>query len=203
MSSEFEKLDQREIWRGHVVEVRVERFRHADGVVVERDNMHHPGAVAIVAVDDEHVWLVRQPREICGVPDLLELPAGKLDVAGEPPLETAKRELAEEIGKAAASWEPLTGFFTSCGFSDERLELKPRDRPQRRPAAGGRRGRADRDRPLAAGEARRRDRRHAGRQDADRPAAAPAQAARLTTRSAGRSVAAGRSGRDGGEGDLR
>jgi ADP-ribose pyrophosphatase len=121
--SAFEKLDQRTIWSGHVVEVRVERFRHADGAVVERDNMHHPGAVAIVAVDDEHVWLVRQPREICGVPDLLELPAGKLDVAGEPPLETAKRELAEEIGKAADRWEPLTGFFTSCGFSDERLEL--------------------------------------------------------------------------------
>ena len=123
MSSRFEKLGQREIWRGHVVEVRVERFRHEDGAEVERDNMHHPGAVGIVAVDDEHVWLVRQPREICGVPDLLELPAGKLDVQGEPPLETAKRELAEEIGKAAEWWEPLTGFFTSCGFSDERLEL--------------------------------------------------------------------------------
>lgn len=121
--TEFEKLGQETIWKGHVVEVRVERFRHADGAVVERDNMHHPGAVAIVAVDDEHVWLVRQPREICGVGDLLELPAGKLDVAGEPPLETAKRELAEEIGKAAEQWEPLKGFFTSCGFSDERLEL--------------------------------------------------------------------------------
>lgn len=103
--------------------MRVERFRHEDGAEVERDNMHHPGAVGIVAVDDEHVWLVRQPREICGVLDLLELPAGKLDVDGEPPLETAKRELAEEIGKAATTWEPLKGFFTSCGFSDERLEL--------------------------------------------------------------------------------
>jgi 8-oxo-dGTP pyrophosphatase MutT (NUDIX family) len=121
--TEFEKMGQQTIWKGHVVEVRVERFRHADGTVVERDNMHHPGAVGIVAVDDEHVWLVRQPREICGVGDLLEIPAGKLDVQGEPPLETAKRELAEEIGKAAETWQPLHSFFTSCGFSDEQLHL--------------------------------------------------------------------------------
>ncbi len=119
----FERVGSETIWRGHVVEVRVERYRHDDGEVVERDNMHHPGAVGIVAVDDEHVWLVRQPREITGIPDLLELPAGKLDVAGEPPLETARRELAEEIGKAADTWEELPGFFTSCGFSDERLQL--------------------------------------------------------------------------------
>lgn len=123
MSSEFEKLRHETIWRGHVVEVRVEHFRHADGTVVDRDNMHHPGAVGVVAHDDEHVWLVRQPREICGVPDLLEVPAGKLDVSGEPPEKTARRELAEEIGKAATTWEPLKSFFTSCGFSDEKLHL--------------------------------------------------------------------------------
>lgn len=123
MSSAFEQVSSETIWRGHVVEVRVEQFRHEDGTVVDRDNMHHPGAVGIVAHDDEHVWLVRQPREICGVPDLLELPAGKLDVAGEPPEQTARRELAEEVGKAAEQWEPLKSFFTSCGFSDEQLHL--------------------------------------------------------------------------------
>ncbi|HEY4280113.1 MAG TPA: NUDIX hydrolase [Conexibacter sp.] len=123
MSSRFERIGIEPIWRGHVVEVRVERFRHEDGAIVERDNMHHPGAVAIVAHDDAHVWLVRQPREICGIPDLLEIPAGKLDIAGEAPLKTAHRELAEEVGKAAETMEPLTAFFTSCGFSDERLHL--------------------------------------------------------------------------------
>jgi ADP-ribose pyrophosphatase len=123
MSSEFERIGIRPIWKGHVIDVRVETFRHEDGAVVERDNVHHPGAVGIVAYDDDHVWLVRQPREICGVPDLLEIPAGKLDVAGEPPSKTAHRELAEEIGKAAETMEPFTSYFTSCGFSDERLHL--------------------------------------------------------------------------------
>ena len=60
----------------------------------------------MVAHDGEHVWLVRQPREAIGEPDLLELPAGKLDEEGEAPLDCAKRELAEEIGKAAEHWEP-------------------------------------------------------------------------------------------------
>ena len=62
---------------------------------------------------------MRQPREAVGVPDLLEIPAGKLDVEGEEPLEAAKRELAEEIGKAAEEWEHLHTFFTSPGFTDE------------------------------------------------------------------------------------
>ena len=83
----------------------------------------HPGSVAVVAHDGEHVWLVRQPREATGVPDLLELPAGKLDVEGETPLECGRRELAEEIGKAAASWEHLTACFTSPGFTDEQCHV--------------------------------------------------------------------------------
>ena len=74
-----------------------------------------------VIVDSEQVWLTRQPREVAGLQASLEIPAGKRDVDGEPPLETAKRELAEEIGKQAASWEELKVFFTSPGFSDERV----------------------------------------------------------------------------------
>ena len=66
---------------------------------------------------------MRQPREAIGVPDLLEIPAGKLDVEGEDPLETAKRELAEEIGKQAEHWEPLGSFYTSPGFTDEEVHL--------------------------------------------------------------------------------
>ena len=78
--------------------MRIDSFRYADGEPAEREVVAHPGAVAIVAHDDEHVYLVRQPREAVGEPALLELPAGKLDVEGETPLECAQRELAEEIG---------------------------------------------------------------------------------------------------------
>jgi 8-oxo-dGTP pyrophosphatase MutT (NUDIX family) len=66
---------------------------------------------------------VRQPREAIGVPDLIELPAGKLDEEGEEPLDTAKRELAEEIGKAAEHWEHLSTIYTSPGFSDEQVYI--------------------------------------------------------------------------------
>ena len=85
--------------------------------------MEHPGAVAVVAHDGERLFLVRQPREAVGEPDLLELPAGKLDEEGESPLETAKRELAEEIGKGARTWTHLTSFYTSPGFADEECHV--------------------------------------------------------------------------------
>lgn len=124
LSHGFVRTASETIWSGHIGEVRIERYRHdGDDHDVTRENVHHPGAVAIVACDDEHVWLVRQPREICGERSLLEVPAGKLDVAGEPPLECARRELAEEAGKAADSWEHLKSIYTSPGFTDERIEI--------------------------------------------------------------------------------
>jgi ADP-ribose pyrophosphatase len=108
---------------GRMVRVGIERFRYDDGTEVRREKVWHPGAVGIVALDDEHVWLTRQPREVIGDSASLEIPAGKLDVEGESPLETAKRELAEEIGKRAAGWEEIKVFYTSPGFSDERVWL--------------------------------------------------------------------------------
>jgi 8-oxo-dGTP pyrophosphatase MutT (NUDIX family) len=69
------------------------------------------------------VWLTRQPREVVGARASLEIPAGKLDVPGEPPLDTAKRELAEEIGQQAARWRELFSFYSSPGFTDERVTL--------------------------------------------------------------------------------
>ena len=108
-------------WRGKIAEVRVERFRHADGEEVTREVIAHQGAVGVVAYDDENVWLVRQPREAVATPDLLEVPAGKLDVEGEEPRATAERELAEEIGKCAERWREIKGFYTSPGFTDERV----------------------------------------------------------------------------------
>lgn len=123
MSSRFRQTGSDTKYEGEVVAVHVRAFRHEDGEEVTREVVEHPGAVGIVAHDGERVFLVRQPREAVGVPDLLEIPAGKLDEEGEAPLDTAKRELAEEIGKAAAQWEHLCSFFVSPGITDEEVHL--------------------------------------------------------------------------------
>lgn len=119
----FELIGEEVAWEGHIVRAGTQRFRHADGEEVTRDKVWHPGAAGILAVDQTHVWLTRQPRESAGLPASLEVPAGKLDVPGESPLEMAQRELSEEIGKQAARWRELFAFFTSPGFSDERVWL--------------------------------------------------------------------------------
>jgi 8-oxo-dGTP pyrophosphatase MutT (NUDIX family) len=121
--SEFQRLGEQTTWQGKIIRVGVETFRHADGQEVTREKVWHPGAVGILAVDFSHVWLTRQPREAVDDFASLEIPAGKLDVPGEPPLETAKRELAEEIGKRAERWREIKSFYTSPGFSDERVWL--------------------------------------------------------------------------------
>lgn len=87
-----------------------------------RTAVRHPGAVAVVAVRGDDVLLIRQYRAPVDKL-LLELPAGKLDVAGEPPGETAARELEEEIGYRPRSLERVGEFFTTPGFSDERMIL--------------------------------------------------------------------------------
>ena len=121
--SRFEQVNSELKWEGAIVRVGIERFRYSDGKEVSREKVWHPGAVGILAWDETHVWLTRQPREAIGVHASLEIPAGKLDVEGESPLQAARRELGEEIGKRAASWEELTVFYTSPGFSDERVWL--------------------------------------------------------------------------------
>jgi len=109
-------------FEGSQFSVRVERFRHDDGESVERELVRRVAAAAVVAYDDEHVWLVRQPREAIAT-YTLELPAGKLDVEGELPLQAAQRELAEEIGREAEDWEPILRFHPSLGYSDEMVHL--------------------------------------------------------------------------------
>jgi 8-oxo-dGTP pyrophosphatase MutT (NUDIX family) len=115
----FERTGSRTIYKGRIVTLVIETFRFADGEEVEREIIRHQGAVAVVAHDDSHLYLVRQPREVLDDPDFLEIPAGRLDQDGESPLEAAQRELAEEIGKAASRWEPITSYVSSAGMSDE------------------------------------------------------------------------------------
>jgi 8-oxo-dGTP pyrophosphatase MutT (NUDIX family) len=115
----FERIDSKTVWEGQIATVRVDRIRYDDGDEADRERVSHPGAVAVVAHDGERIFLVRQPREAVDEQSLLELPAGKLDADGEGPLETAKRELAEEIGKGARTWRHLTTFYTSPGFVEE------------------------------------------------------------------------------------
>jgi 8-oxo-dGTP pyrophosphatase MutT (NUDIX family) len=119
----FERIGSEIAYEGRIATVRVDRFRYDDGGEAEREVVEHPGSVAIVAHDGERLFLVRQPREAVGEPALLEVPAGNLDHEGEDALATAKRELAEEIGKGARSWERLTSLYTSPGFVDEECHL--------------------------------------------------------------------------------
>jgi ADP-ribose pyrophosphatase len=119
----MERIGGRTAWEGKIAKVRVDRFRYDDGDEAEREIVEHPGAVGIVVHDGETLFLVKQPREAVDEPELLELPAGKLDEEGESPLDTAQRELAEEIGKGARSWQHLTSFYTSPGFADEECHL--------------------------------------------------------------------------------
>jgi 8-oxo-dGTP pyrophosphatase MutT (NUDIX family) len=119
----FERIGGETVWEGRIAKVRVDRFRFEDGEEAEREIVEHPGAVAVVAFDGDRLYMVRQPREPVNEPALLELPAGKLDEEGEDPLDTAKRELAEEIGKGARTWHRLTSFYTSPGFADEECHV--------------------------------------------------------------------------------
>jgi ADP-ribose pyrophosphatase len=119
----IERIGSKTVYEGPIASVRIDRYRHDDGSVAERQVVTHPGAVAVIAHDDVHLYLVRQPREAVGEEVTLELPAGKLDVPGEGPLDCARRELAEEVGLAAGEWEELKRFYTSPGFCEEEITV--------------------------------------------------------------------------------
>jgi ADP-ribose pyrophosphatase len=108
-------------WSGRRIRVRVDEVERSDGHRTTREIVEHPGAVAIVAWDGERLAVVRQWRHATGEV-LLEIPAGTLE-PDEPPLATAERELAEEVGLTAHHWEPGPEFFTAPGFCDERMHL--------------------------------------------------------------------------------
>jgi ADP-ribose pyrophosphatase len=106
---------------GRLISVRVDKVELGNGHIATREVVEHPGAVGILAWDGAQLALVSQWRQAAGQA-MLEIPAGTLD-PGESPRATAERELGEECGLAAGSWEQGPSFFTAPGFCTERLTL--------------------------------------------------------------------------------
>lgn len=119
MAENFTRLFERLLFDGHLIKVVSTTFETPGGEQIEREIVHHPGAVVVVAVTgDGRAVMVRQFRAAIGA-NLLEVPAGKRDVDGEPPEVTAGRELAEEVGLRAGRLELMARFYNSPGFCDE------------------------------------------------------------------------------------
>lgn len=102
-----------DVWRNE--------FQYDDGEVVTREWITPGDVVAVLPWDGTGFWLAEQPREVTGR-TVLSLCAGKID-AGELAIEAAQRELAEELGIAAAFWEEIAGFYTSEGITDEHTTM--------------------------------------------------------------------------------
>ncbi len=119
---EFTETGRERRHEGEAIAVDATRYRFADGREVERDVVHHPGGVAILAHDEEHLYLVRQPRPAVGEAHYLEIPAGRPET-GEELVESARRELAEELGRSAESWEQLASFWLSPDVLDLQVHL--------------------------------------------------------------------------------
>lgn len=115
----FRRVGSRTLHEGTVISLAVVDIEGPDGAHHEREVVHHPGAVSVVALTDrDEVVLVRQYRAALDT-ELWEIPAGKRDVAGEDPAHTAARELEEEAGLRAECLELLATFHNSAGFCDE------------------------------------------------------------------------------------
>ncbi|MEU4577692.1 NUDIX domain-containing protein [Nonomuraea sp. ATR24] len=119
----WDVLETRKRFSGHVIEVVTDTVRMPGDDHADRDYVVHPGSVAVLALDEQNrVLLLRQYRH----PTrhlLWELPAGIRDVPGEPLVEGAARELAEEAGYRAATWHTLVDLYSSPGMSDERIRV--------------------------------------------------------------------------------
>jgi 8-oxo-dGTP pyrophosphatase MutT (NUDIX family) len=121
--SDFRVVGSTRIADAGFLEVTRDEVTGPDGESFERHVVHHPGAVVVIPLhDDETVVLVRQYR-VAVRRTLLEAPAGKTDVPGEPPDETARRELVEEVGLRPGTLVKLAECFNSPGFSDERSHI--------------------------------------------------------------------------------
>ena len=120
--SDVKLLESRELYRGKIIDLFVDRVKLPNGNVCELETIRHPGAAAVVPVDaDRNVVLVRQYRYAASG-WLYEVPAGKLD-GGEDPAVCAARELEEEVGLRPGRLTPMGWIWTTPGFTDERISL--------------------------------------------------------------------------------
>ncbi len=124
-ASKSHVISSREVYRGPVFSVSIDKVLEPGGIRARRDIVHHPGSVVILAMDESrgqtHVLLERQYRH-AAQRFLWELPAGRVD-DGESELAGAKRELLEETGYRAARWRRILKFYASPGFLDETMAL--------------------------------------------------------------------------------
>ena len=120
---DFDTLASETVYVGKIFALRADEVSMPGGASARREVVEHYGAVAVVALDDDgNVVLVYQYRHPLGR-RLWELPAGLLDLGGEPPVVTAARELKEEAGLAAANWRVLVDLDSTPGFSDESVRI--------------------------------------------------------------------------------
>src|SRR5439155_7820008 len=121
--TQFRRTGEEVRYRGPFLTVVGGTFETADGELFEREFIRHPGAVAVVVFDGDDVLLVRQYRAAVDE-NLLEIPAGLLDVEGEAPEATARRELEEELGRrATGELEPLVEYLPAAGMADHRVQI--------------------------------------------------------------------------------
>lgn len=117
----FRQVGEEVRYRGPFLTVVGATYDDGDGGTFQREFLRHPGAVAVVPVVDGEVVLVRQFRAAAGR-DLLEIPAGLLDVEGEDREDAARRELEEEVGlRATGELRFLVEYFPSAGMADHRV----------------------------------------------------------------------------------
>jgi 8-oxo-dGTP pyrophosphatase MutT (NUDIX family) len=115
--------ESREIFRLWLITVRADKVHMPGGRVAERSVVTHPGAVAVLALDDAHrALMIRQYRHPARK-IMWELPAGLRDHPGEPLVTAAQRELMEETGYQARTWHSLVDHYSSPGFTNERLRI--------------------------------------------------------------------------------
>jgi 8-oxo-dGDP phosphatase len=120
---DFETVSSETLYQGAIFALRRDQVRMPGGNVANREVLEHYGAVAIVAMDDDNnIAMVYQYRHTYGR-RIWELPAGLLDAAGEPPHLTAVRELEEEVGLHADTWQVLLDVNTAPGYSDESVRV--------------------------------------------------------------------------------